>query len=73
MVQGGIAPSADFVGAKVCSECHAKEYEQWQGSHHDLAMQPLAMQAANDQTVPGNFEDSTFSYNRPCTGRLEFC
>jgi opacity protein-like surface antigen len=27
------------VGAKVCAECHRKEYEAWGGSHHALAMQ----------------------------------
>ena len=35
-----IAPT--YVGAAACAPCHAKEYEAWRGSHHDLAMQGAA-------------------------------
>jgi len=41
---------AAFVASKACAGCHAKEYEAWKGSHHDLAMQE-----ASDITVLGNF------------------
>lgn len=50
-------PKAEFVTAKACAGCHAKEYEAWKGSHHDLAMQE-----ASDKTVLGNFANAKFSY-----------
>ncbi|MEM6580041.1 MAG: tetratricopeptide repeat protein [Pseudomonadota bacterium] len=37
--------------------CHSEEYENWRGSHHDLAMQ-----LPNNDTVLGDFEDATFTY-----------
>jgi len=49
--------TASYVGGKSCAGCHAKEYEVWRGSHHDLAMQE-----ASDKTVLGNFADAKFSY-----------
>ena len=47
----------DFVGRKVCAECHAEQVERWRGSHHDLAMQH-----ATDETVLGDFSSAEFSY-----------
>jgi tetratricopeptide (TPR) repeat protein len=44
-----------FVGRDSCKECHKREYELWQNSHHDLAMQE-----ANEETVLGNFENRTY-------------
>lgn len=41
-----------FVGRSSCKECHAKEFQLWQGSHHDLAMDH-----ANDSTVLGDFSN----------------
>lgn len=41
-----------FVGDTKCIKCHSKEYNHWQNSHHDLAMQ-----IANDSTVLGNFNN----------------
>lgn len=41
-------PPARYVRGNACAECHAREYEAWRGSHHDLAMQE-----ANEQTVLG--------------------
>ena len=29
-----------YIGSQTCAECHRTEYDRWQGSHHDLAMQP---------------------------------
>ena len=29
---------ATFVTSVKCKDCHKKEYDSWQGSHHDLAM-----------------------------------
>jgi len=51
-----------FTGSDACKSCHADEYENWQGSHHDLAMQlPTA------DTVLGDFDDATFTYNGVAT------
>jgi Flp pilus assembly protein TadD len=45
-----------YVGSRACAPCHAKEYEAWQGSNHDRAMQ-----VADAQTVLGRFEGDTFT------------
>ncbi|MFZ9037020.1 MAG: tetratricopeptide repeat protein [Gammaproteobacteria bacterium] len=50
-------PPAEYVGRKVCAECHQQEDRLWRGSHHDLAMQE-----ANTATVLGDFSDETFDY-----------
>ncbi|WP_242093295.1 tetratricopeptide repeat protein [Aestuariivivens sediminicola] len=49
-------PDSDFLGDKACVECHSKAFEEWQGSHHDKAMDK-----ATDTTVLGDFEDAKFS------------
>lgn len=36
--------------ASACGSCHAEQMQQWQGSHHALAMQP-----ANSSTLLGDF------------------
>ena len=46
---------ASFVGGRKCTDCHKKEYDKWQGSHHDRAMS-----VASEETVLGNFDDSVF-------------
>ncbi|MFK8053421.1 MAG: cytochrome c3 family protein [Woeseiaceae bacterium] len=55
------APSAtvsdQFVGSEACASCHQDTFQQWQGSHHQLAMQP-----ANADTVAGNFDDASINY-----------
>ena len=51
------AAAAQFVGAAVCSSCHADQDKAWQGSHHQLAMQ-----AANASTVLGDFGNTKFRY-----------
>lgn len=51
------AQSASHVGAAACAECHAKEAAAWKGSHHDLAMQ-----AADERSVLGDFRQAKFSY-----------
>ncbi len=56
---GGVADgteAATFVGREVCRPCHQLAYETWQGSDHDLAMD-----VANEATVLGDFDDSTFT------------
>ena len=58
LVFSAVANSSDFVGSDQCESCHARQYENWQGSHHDLAMQlPTA------ETVLGDFDNATFTYN----------
>lgn len=47
---------AVFVGSKGCVTCHQTEYDKWQGSHHDLAMD-----VANEETVLGDFENISFT------------
>ena len=44
-----------FVGKESCKECHLKEFKEWQGSDHDLAMQ-----VANEKTVLGDFNNVTY-------------
>ena len=46
---------AKFVGAAECAKCHEHENTLWNGSHHQLAMQP-----ATDSTVLGNFNHASF-------------
>lgn len=52
------ARAATYVGRAACAECHATEDKLWQGSHHDLAMQP-----ATAETVLGNFNGATYDYH----------
>ncbi|TDG15656.1 hypothetical protein E2F43_05375 [Seongchinamella unica] len=52
------ANEGGFRGAESCRECHASEYDAWRGSHHDLAMQ-----LPGPDTVLGNFNNASFSYN----------
>jgi predicted CXXCH cytochrome family protein len=48
---------ADHVGSRACAECHGREYEAWNRSHH-----ALAMQEAGAKSVLGNFNNARFSY-----------
>ena len=48
---------ATFVGGTSCASCHEDQTALWSSSHHDLAMQ-----VADDTTVLGDFENSTFTY-----------
>ena len=51
------AEGADYVGTATCVACHRQEFDDWQGSPHDLAMQP-----ATEATVLGDFADATFHH-----------
>ncbi|MFV8818814.1 tetratricopeptide repeat protein [Haliea sp. E17] len=53
-----LAAAGDFVGSETCTGCHAEQHTLWTGSDHDLAMQE-----ATAETVLGDFDDATFSYN----------
>jgi tetratricopeptide (TPR) repeat protein len=48
--------SVTYTGGQSCIECHQKEYDYWQGSHHDLAMQKVS-----EKTVLGNFDNATYT------------
>ncbi len=56
VVATGVGHAANYVGGETCRTCHASEYTAWQGSHHDLAMQP-----ANEKTVLGNFDNASLT------------
>ena len=43
------------MGDQKCKECQAPEFELWQGSHHDKAMQEVS-----DSTVLGSFNNTKF-------------
>ncbi len=47
-----------FVGTEACRGCHEQEHAAWRGSDHDLAMQ-----LPGPDTVLGDFEDASFTYN----------
>src|SRR6476469_1652049 len=47
---------AEYVGRATCAECHATEHKLWSGSHHDRAME-----LASDESVLGDFNDTTFT------------
>ena len=49
---------AEFVGTRQCPECHLKEYQSWENSHHDLAMQEVS-----ERTVLGDFNNAQYQYN----------
>jgi tetratricopeptide (TPR) repeat protein/cytochrome c553 len=46
-----------FVGRAACADCHERETKLFEGSRHDLAMQP-----ANEQTVLGDFSDQSYDH-----------
>jgi len=52
----------NFSGSEACKSCHAGEFDNWSGSHHDLAMQQ-----PTEETVLGDFNDATFTYNEITT------
>ncbi|MCZ6785869.1 MAG: tetratricopeptide repeat protein [Planctomycetota bacterium] len=55
---GGREPSrARFVPRASCVACHQKQYDEWVGSHHDLAMD-----VATAETVLADFNDTTFDH-----------
>ena len=57
--QGPVGPElrAEYTGRESCRECHEKEYDLFQGSDHDMAMD-----TATEETVLGNFGDVRFTH-----------
>ncbi|MBT8190496.1 MAG: hypothetical protein KJO29_08705, partial [Bacteroidia bacterium] len=49
------AGHGDYVGVISCVECHQKEYDEWNGSHHERSMD-----IASERTVKGDFNDHLF-------------
>jgi tetratricopeptide (TPR) repeat protein len=51
-------PVATFVGSKKCMDCHRAEYDKWQNSHHDRAMD-----VAGDVSVLGDFNNAVVEFH----------
>jgi predicted CXXCH cytochrome family protein len=49
--------SADYVGSAECGQCHARQFDAWQGSQH-----AAAMAEASERTVLGDFDNARFTY-----------
>jgi tetratricopeptide (TPR) repeat protein len=45
-----------FIGDQTCQSCHAQEWDEWKGSHHDYAIAE-----ADEESVRGDFENVQFS------------
>jgi predicted CXXCH cytochrome family protein len=55
-------PPATFVDEQQCVGCHIAQVKDWQGSHHQLAME-----TASDQSVLGDFNTTTFKGEKETT------
>jgi len=51
-------PVAAFAGSRKCMDCHKAEYDKWQNSHHDRAME-----VADDATVLGDFNNAVVEFH----------
>lgn len=45
-----------FIGSQKCTDCHRTEYNSWQDSHHDHAMD-----IASEKNVLGDFDNAVFT------------
>ncbi|TBN40330.1 tetratricopeptide repeat protein [Pseudomonas sp. BGI-2] len=54
--------SAKMVDEQQCQGCHSEQMKDWQGSHHQLAMQE-----ANAETMLGDFNNVTFKAENETT------
>ena len=54
-VSSAQVPDAHYVGSNACGECHAAQWQDWHGSHHDLALQ-----AADPDSILADFEGTAF-------------
>jgi len=54
----GPRPVTTFAGSQKCMDCHKTEYDKWQNSHHDRAMD-----IASDDTVLGDFSNVTVEFH----------
>jgi tetratricopeptide (TPR) repeat protein len=51
-----LIPHSKYLGDQVCRNCHQQEFADWEGSHHQQAMQQ-----ASDSTIKGNFNNAVFT------------
>ncbi|WP_308423691.1 multiheme c-type cytochrome [Yeosuana aromativorans] len=51
-ISSKVIPDSDFLGDNNCKKCHQQEFKDWQGSHHDKAMQ-----IADSLTVLADFNN----------------
>jgi tetratricopeptide (TPR) repeat protein len=51
-------PTATFVGGLKCMDCHQTQYDRWQNSHHDRAME-----IATETTVLGDFSNAVVDFH----------
>jgi predicted CXXCH cytochrome family protein len=51
------ATAAQYTGGNACAGCHAKEFDAWKDSQHDLSMQH-----ASEKSVLGDFNNAKFRY-----------
>jgi len=51
--------SAEFVGAKVCNECHQSQYQDWLGSDH-----AKSMAIADQNSVAADFSDVSVEFHQ---------
>ena len=49
-------PDDHFLGDKKCKECHQDQFKDWEGSHHDKAMQ-----IATRESILADFKGEKFS------------
>ena len=49
---------AGYVGTEKCIQCHAQQGTEWEGSHHDLAMD-----LATPDSVLGDFNEATLTHH----------
>ncbi|MDG1463422.1 MAG: multiheme c-type cytochrome, partial [Gammaproteobacteria bacterium] len=49
--------TSNYIGSNTCADCHQEAYQDWQQSHHDLAMQPMSA-----DTVLADFNNSSFEH-----------
>lgn len=52
-----VLANGHYVGRQTCAECHHTQYHLWLGSDHDRAME-----LATEDSVLGDFNDTTFTY-----------
>lgn len=55
---GAHSQSEEYIGSATCGGCHQQAFDEWQGSHHQLAMAP-----ALTSTVLGDFDNAEYTYH----------
>ena len=56
------AAETTYVGSDICAGCHAAAYQQWQSSHHDLALQVASSESVLANRG-GEVDGTTLSVN----------